>query len=467
MVLVRILSQSDYGTYQQMILISSVAIGLMTLGLPTSIYYFYNNVPTDRISALIVQTSVMLGIAGAIATATIVLAATSIADGMNNVSMGSLLQIYAISIAFMIASEHSVHFMIAQGKYKLSVAFEIGETFIRVLVLLAPLWLGYGFIGLIGGIVAYAILRFFVRMTYLFYRSGVNYTGWSRFLFPMDQLGYSIPIALGSLVSLTGGTINRGVLATSVTPAQYAIYSVGALEIPLDVIFQSSVANVLRASLPPLVRDGNLKEVVRIIREAVRKLSIIVLPSFVFLFGYSHEFITLLFTSRYEESVEIFRIYLWLVPLHMFILSPIPHVFGKTRVNLYIILLVSTTLIFLSYPMFKWFGLYGPALASVITQYLGVILYFVVTLRLLNTTLVRLLPFPNLLRGVLASLGGLLLAKLLLHDLTSPGLLNLVLAGMIFSVGYLVLAAIIGVFTPEDRRLLRRWIAKVLPIRSA
>ncbi len=44
-----------------------------------------------------------------------------------------------------------------------------------------------------------------------------------------------------------------------------AIYSVGALEIPLDVIFQGSVANVLRASLPALVRDGNRREIVRVI----------------------------------------------------------------------------------------------------------------------------------------------------------------------------------------------------------
>ena len=52
---------------------------------------------------------------------------------------------------------------------------------------------------------------------------------------------------------MIGMAFNKGVVAASFTPAEYAIYAVGALEIPLDVIFQISVHNILRASLPPLV----------------------------------------------------------------------------------------------------------------------------------------------------------------------------------------------------------------------
>src|SRR5438128_588793 len=39
MLMVRVLNQSDYGTYQQLLLVNSMALGLLTLGLPSSIYY--------------------------------------------------------------------------------------------------------------------------------------------------------------------------------------------------------------------------------------------------------------------------------------------------------------------------------------------------------------------------------------------------------------------------------------------
>lgn len=461
-VLVRMLSQSEYGTYQQMILIGTAAIGIMSLGLPTSVYYFYHLPPPERTPALIVQTSLLLAIAGAVATAAICFGAIPLADSVNNPSMAGLLKIYALSIAFMIASEHSVHFMIAQDRYLLAVGFETVESFVRVLVLLAPLWLGYGFAGLIVGLVLYAIARFVVRTAYLFGSGGMSFAGWPRFLFPAEQLAYSVPIALVSLTGLIGNTFNRGIVAASFTPEHYAIYSVGALEIPLDVIFQASVANVLRASLPSLVRDGNLVEVVRIVREAVRKLSIIVLPSFIFLFGHSHQFITLMFTQLYVESVPVFQIYLWLVPLHMFMLSPIPQIFGNTRLNLYIVLAMTAVLLFLSYALLKWVGFYGPALAVVASQYFGVAVYFFFVLRLTRTTLLRLLPLPGMLRVVAASLGALAVARIT-ADLTASALLNFILAGAAFSAVFFLLGALIGVFTPDDRRLIRRWISKMLP----
>jgi len=466
MVLVRMLSQSDYGTYQQMILISTAAIGVMSLGLPTSVYYFYHHVPPARIPALMAQTLLMLGVAGSIATLAIVIAALPIAKSMNNAPMAGLLQIYAVSIVFMIASEYSIHFMISQDRYWLAVGFEIGEIFVRVLMLLAPLWLGYGFEGLIAGIVIFAVLRFVVRTGYLFYGSGMQFAGWSNSLFPLEQLGYSVPLALVTLVWLIAGTFNKAILAGSFTPEEFAIYSVGTLEIPLDTIFQVSVANVLRASLPPLIRDGNLAEVVRVMREAMRKLSIIMLPSFVFLFGHSEQFITLLFTTRYAESVHVFRIYLLLMPLYMLILSPIPQVFGRTRVNLYINLIAAALLLVVSYPMLKIIGFYGPAIAVVGTQYFSAIIFILVVLRFTRTTPLRLFPMLSLLRVVAASLAGLLIAQLA-HDVTSSGLLNLALAGVIFSVGFLAVAALIGVLEPTDYQLVRRWVGSVLPTRKS
>ncbi|RTL57976.1 MAG: hypothetical protein EKK46_01360 [Rhodocyclaceae bacterium] len=464
MVLVRLLSKGDYGSYQQMILISTAAVGVMTLGLPTSIYYFYHFVGERKIPALMVQTTLMLAVAGVLATVAILGWGGYFASTLNNPSMTGLLQLYALSLVFMIGSEHCLHFMIAQNHYGLAVIFEVAETVVRVLTLLAPLWLGYGFPGLIWGIVIYSAMRFFIRNGFLFGRSGLDFKGWRSQTFVGEQLGYSVPVALVTLSGILGSTVNRGMLAASFTPVHYAIYAVGALEIPLDVIFQSSVANVLRASLPPLVRDGNLNEVVRIMREAVRKLSIIVLPSFIFLLGHAYQFITLLFTSSYAESVDVFRIYLWLVPLHMFVLSPIPQVFGKPKLNFYIVAAMTVVLLALGYTLLKTIGFYGPALASVTTQYVQSLVYLLVVMKLTRATPWQLLPLWHMARVVAAGLVGLLASGLVDH-LTASGLVNLVVAGIVFSLVFFLAAAPLGIFSREDMRLIKRWVQKVLPFK--
>ncbi len=463
MVLVRVLSQGDYGTYQQLVLVSNAAIGLMTLGLPTSVYYFYHHVPSSRLPTLVVQTSLMLAFAGILASAAVILFTSPIAAGLSNPDMAKLLSIYALSIGFMIASEHSSSFLIAQDRYALSVALEVGETFLRALVLLAPLLLGFGLTGLVVGIVLYAALRFMVRIGYLFVNSGMKFSGWSKSLFLGDQLGYSVPIALTSLLLLVSNTFNKAILASTFTPKDYAIYAVGDMPIPIATIFQNSVANVLRATLPALVRDGNLEEVVRILRESSRKLSIIVLPSFVFLFGHAYLFVTTLFTASYEESVPVFRIFMLTVPLDMLLLSPLPQIFGRTRIYLYVNLAQSAALIVLSYLLIKGIGFYGAAIAVVVCHFLGVILYILVALRLTQSTLTRLLPLPAMARVTAAALLGHLAAQLV-NDLTSFGLMNLALAAGVFTLVFLLSAALGGVFTEDDRNLIRRWIGKVLPV---
>ncbi|HJW56713.1 MAG TPA: oligosaccharide flippase family protein [Burkholderiaceae bacterium] len=466
MVLVRLLSQSDYGSYQQLILIGTAVTGVLTLGLPTSIYYFYHHVGPRKRPALIMQTTLLLVVAGAAATLATWFSADELSTRLNNPTASGLLQIYALSLFFTIASEHCLHVMIAQNRYGLAVGLEIGETVVRVLTLLAPLYWGYGISGLIIGIVVYSALRFFVRNVYLLNRSDVGFAGWKKQSFVSEQMAYSIPVALVTLSSLIGSTLNRGMLAATFTPAHYAIYAVGALEIPLDVIFQASVANVLRARLPSLVQEGNLEEIARIMREAVRKLSMIVIPSFVFLLGHSHEFITLLFTSHYEESVHVFRIYLWLIPLHMLVLSPIPQAFGKPKFNLYIVVTMNVLLLVLGYILLKFVGFYGPALAAVITQYIQSAVFFFIVRRLTKASLHQLLSIQHMLRVTAAALISLA-ASYFIGQFMSAGLIHLAFSGVAFSIVFFMVAALLRVFSDDDINLLRRWAGKLIPFKLA
>jgi O-antigen/teichoic acid export membrane protein len=466
MILVRMLTHKDYGSYQQMVLIGNAALQLMVLGLPMSVFYFNAHVSKERVPTLVLQTSVLLFVSGALAALIVCIGAGPISRELNNPGMAFLLSLYAISTGFVIASEHSISFLIAQNKYRLSVAFEIGEALVRIVLLVAPLLLGYGFTGLIVCIVIYSAMRFIVRTLYLFVGSGLDFKYRDKHWFVGEQFAYSIPIALTSLVAMLGNTFNRGTLAHNISPADYAIFAVGNVVLPLATIFQTAVANVLRAEMPILVRDGKLTEAVRIVRESVRKLSIIVLPSFVFLLAHSYQFITVLFTESYASSVSVFRIVVWELPLDTLILSAIPQIFGKTRANMYVNMAGTAFLLVSSYALIMSMGLYGAALAGILTQYFVVTLFMIVVLRLMKTSLGRLLPLPELLKVVGAACVGAVGSRLM-PAVSSIGLVNLVVDACVFGTVFFGVAAVIGVFTATDRQLARRWLAKVLPLRTA
>ena len=464
MVLVRLLDKEDYGTFQQLQLIGAMVAGILFLGLPSSIYYFYQREGAHTRRVLIVQTVAMLVASGLVAVAVLLLGAPSLGRLMNNPALSSFLPIFALSVGLGIAGEHFVHFMIAQDRYGVAVAFETVETAVRVAVSLIPLLAGYGLPGLVWALVALSLVRAMVRNVLL-----LNGIGWDLRVsreqrFVREQLGYSIPMCLTILVGICVGALDRLIISANFTPKDYAVYTVGALEIPLDTIFQVAVANVLRATLPSLVQEGRFDEIVRLVRESTRRLSMIMLPSFVFLMGFAYEFITLLFTTSYADSVVVFRIYLFLVPLHMMILSPIPQAFGRTRINFYIVAGMTVPHVIASFLLLKWVGYLGPAIASMITTWVIAALYLVVGARLLHTSPLALLPLGGLARVIVAACIALVACK------NFPGnepatVVGFVMAGLVFTVLFVLAAAVLRVFTEQDRDMARRWMGRLSPLR--
>jgi len=391
----------------------------------------------------------------------LVFGAPAIAALMKNQALAPLLVYYGTAIGFLVASEHFVQFMIAHDRYQVAVLVETVETVVRVLVLIAPLVAGYGLTGLVAAALGYAMLRFALRSVWLVAPLGSLAKPPGQVWFVGEQLAYSVPLGLMSLVGVVGSHLDRAIIATVFAPADYAIYSVGALEIPLDAIFQASVATVLRASMPALIRDGRHDEVVRLLREGVRKLSLIVLPCFVFLLAYAYEFITVLFTEQYAPSVNVFRIYVFLIPLNMFILSPVPPAYGRTTINFYIVACVTVLHVILSFALLHWIGFYGPAVSTIVTAYLISTVYFVFARRLTGGTVATLLPLGTFAKVLAVSAVAAGAGKLLLGGV-SRSLAGLAASGLLFAVAFVTLCAVTGVFTAADRQLARRWIGRII-----
>jgi len=462
MSLVRLLNPSEYGTYQQLNLIGTVAASLMLLGLPTSVYYFFGSQLEKRTGALVSQTTWMLVGSGILTAVCLALAADYFATRMSNPAITNLLPAFAVAVGLTIAAEHSYAVMVSRDRYLQALGFEAGEALLRMGLMLAPIALGFGMPGLMLGLVLFAAGRLLIRGTLLFRgNQGSQMFAWDA-QFVAQQLKYAIPMALLALISLVGSTVNRGVIAAGFSPSDYAIYSVGCMAFPFATVFQSSVSNVLRAKFPALVADGNYAEIARIIRESVRKLSLLALPIFVFLFVNADLFITTLFTEEYRASVKVFRVTVCELPLEMFILSSVPQVFGKTKLNLYVNTVRNIYMGVATWALVSVMGMLGAALAAVSAEYVTVLLFFLTATKLTRSSFFHITPVPAILKVFLATVPGALASHYLGGFSTTP-ILNLAIAGGVYGLCYLPCALGLGVFTRSDRELALRWIGRVVP----
>ena len=145
------------------------------------------------------------------------------------------------------------------------------------------------------------------------------------------------------------------------------------------------------------------------------------------------------------------------LPLSMFTLSLVPQVFGRTRINFYIAISQVGSHIILSYVLLRTVGFYGPAISATVSGYISVCIFSWVGIRLTGSSLRKFLPLASM-----AKVSGCCLVALLgssfVEGRLASSIGNLVLTGCVFSLIYLGGGMMVGVFTEQDRLLIRRWI---------
>ena len=181
------------------------------------------------------------------------------------------------------------------------------------------------------------------------------------------MLSYGLPLAATGLAGTLGYQFDRIVVGVSFFSQEFAVYALGAVEIPLGLLIAAAVSNVLVPRLTILWRDGDRAGMVALWREAMRKTSLVLLPLFAFMMVMSADLVLLLYGPGYSESVDVFRVYLFLLPLRIATWGLIPLAIGRTGINLRPRCSILATNAVVALALVGPLGLIGAALAAPIS----------------------------------------------------------------------------------------------------
>ena len=205
-------------------------------------------------------------------------------------------------------------------------------------------------------------------------------------------LRYGFPLALTGLAGMFAFQFDRLVVSRNFTPALYAVYAIGAVELPLSVIVQQAVNAVLVPAMTRHYAAGDMPGLTALWKRAIRRTSLVLLPTFVFFMLTAEETVRILYGAAYHESAVVFRIYLCLVPLRVATYGIITQAIGKTRVNLSASLVLLAVNAVLVLALVGPLGLPGPAVATVLATFITAGYYLIRLRGILNLRLRVLFP---------------------------------------------------------------------------
>ncbi len=452
LVLVRVFSQTEFGIYKQIFLILGTLLSILSLGIPASLYYFLPREAKDR-GLYISQTLAFLSVIGAIGVGIVIVFGENISLLLNNSALNEYAPYIGVLTAVMLLGLILETIMIATKQMTVATMTLVVTELLRTCVIIGAAAITGSMYILLGGMIGLGLLRL-VALAFYLRKEGLLVFGPLRGQYLQSQLTYALPFGLAAIFEMLASAVPQFFVSHFFDPATFAIYSVGCFTLPLVPLLFDSVADTALVKITELEKARNMKELVQVVSDSIRKLSLVCFPLLVFLLTVAHEFIVGLFTSKFEASTPIFMIFIFTLPLWALSVDYVPRAFAETGFLLKMYgLRLALTVIFLMLLITRW-SLSGAALAVVLGLAITRGCTILKVARLAGTTLDNVVPWQSIGKILLYSLIAALLVLIMKRLIQLPALPILGCAFLVFAGTYLSLVWNSGLVRDEEKDLL-------------
>ena len=329
LLLVRRLSQQEFGLYKQAFLVVGTALALLPLGFQMSAFYFLPR-EKDRQGQIILNILLFHLFRGGIGALILLLFPQLLSTIFHSDEVVTFAPIIAAVIFFWVVSSYLEVVSVAHQEARLSTIFIISAQLTKTgLLLLAAIAFGSVraliYAALVQGIVQTIILLIYLRSR--FPRFWVSFD-WAVLRM---QLSYALPFGVAGLLFTLQTDLPNYFVSNQFDAATFAIYAIGCFNIPLVGMLSESVGAVMIPQVAILQKQGDHREILALAARVARKLALVYLPLYAFLIVMGREFLTALFTRQYAASWPIFAINLTLLPLSIFVSDPIMRAYAEQR----------------------------------------------------------------------------------------------------------------------------------------
>lgn len=456
-ILVRLLSQADYGSYLQFNLLFLTITYLMIMSLPATIYYYLPRLQEEQAKGFILQTMLLLAVMAAFTCSGVYLLHERLFGSINNPGLARYLPHLLAVISLTMLLEVGEPLLITLRRPQLLAAISVCHGLANISLSLTVLLLGYGLWGILTVWASLLAGRLLFYLGYL-----TTLPGTFRDLFqtvrPREQLGYALPLGAGRMTGIVSGKVDKFVVSGFFSPAEYAIYGRGGLSLSVFSLFVQNVSTVILPRLVALVKENQIAECLRLWHSVIKRAALIIMPSFVFVYCFATHIFVLLFTERYLDSVPIFRLFVLTMPMQVAVYGILHQAFANTRIIFFNNAALLVTNVVLSIGLYHLMGFTGPALAAAINGYLFIFLNLAIVRGYFQVSWGRIFPWGHLLKVLVLSAALMAPVYPLVAWAGLGPALSLSLGGGLYGALYILSLLKLGLLSEQDRELILSWL---------
>jgi O-antigen/teichoic acid export membrane protein len=329
-VLVRLISKEMLGSYRQVMLVYGLLTGIFTIQIESSLYYFLPKCGPEKRRDLVAQTLLITGIISLSIGLAMFFSAGLFAKHFNNPEIATLIRIFACFPIFERIVCLQPDFLISLDKALFSGLYSMLSTVLMILTVVMIFVFGYGITEALWSKILIEAIFAVIGILMMIHFSPLGQWRINKSLL-LEQLNYCWPLMATTTVGIVNLTLDGVLISAYFSREVYAVYSVGALELPLIALFTSSLSSAIMPNMAVEADKGRPLNSLNLWHEATRKSSLLIFPTFIFFLVCGYDFIVLIYTQDYSKAAWPFLIYLARLPVRVAIYAAIFRAIGFTK----------------------------------------------------------------------------------------------------------------------------------------
>jgi O-antigen/teichoic acid export membrane protein len=457
-VVVRFITQEDYGTFRQIYLLIGTLVIMTDLGLVESLYYFLPRLPQRR-AAIIRRSVFVVGAAQFAVGAALLLGRGQIGRFFNNADLPHYMGLLALFLGMSTLTRLWEVQLIAEQRVPLASVVTGGFEALKVGLMFATLLVEPTIAGLLWAMVASAAIKFAAYLWFL----ARDFPGRAEPA-PGERGGhfrYAMALWVPGMLNTLAMQAHQFIVGYSFTPAEYAIYAVACFQVPLIGVLTTSIIEVMLVRVTAARAQNREDEVRQVWFNASTKSLAVFVPMAIGLAVLAQPLIVLLFTRNYAAAAPLFAILMFSLPLNAVFTNNMLRAYGAMTdyAKFYTVRLLLG--LALGIAGVAWLGMWGVALSSVLTGYLIVGWQLRRVAELLHLRFLAVLPWRAIGKILLAAIVAGLPAAACARWIPSHALA--LAAGLpLYAVTYALLAFRLGLVDREEMRNLTGEARRIL-----
>ncbi len=362
-VLVRLLSQEEFGQYRLFWLIGNTLLMFVPLGIGRSLLYFLpRSTPAER-GAFVSQSIFYFVVVSLPIAACLSFAPAWLPQTITGLTDPPLV-LGAFIFTWLVASLITVLPNADRNIRWQSIAIA-SLAIVRTALIVAVAWFTRDLQAVFLALLAFTSLQCLLLGYYIITRHG-KYLGWPKLAGLRRQFTYSAPFGLSGILARSRRQIEQWIVVFLFSAQSLAIFSIAVSFNGFLGLLRSSVGNVVLPKMSRTHAGGDVGRALDLNNRGNLSICFLVYPFIAFIWIFADPLVSLLYTSSYLEAVPVLRVYALNMLVMSVELSTVLLIYEQGR---YVMLVSAGVLIgasILSYIGALQFGLPGVAIGGLI-----------------------------------------------------------------------------------------------------